>query len=96
MKAFENLRLVVQAYNDLNKDIVLTQSPTIQRISQRLILCLAALMPDTSLYLREISQTYVQLTTNVNRDFHIRPPHELREKLGLNDEMILKVVKPLY
>lgn len=28
-KAFEKSRLVVQAYNDLNKDLVLTQSPTI-------------------------------------------------------------------
>ena len=29
-KAFEKSRLVVQAYNDQGKDLVLTQSPTIQ------------------------------------------------------------------
>jgi hypothetical protein len=29
-KAFEKSRLVVQAYKDQEKDIVLTQSPTIQ------------------------------------------------------------------
>ena len=29
-KAFEKSRLVVQAYNNLNKDLVLTQSYTIQ------------------------------------------------------------------
>ena len=28
-KAFKKLRLVVQAYNDQGKDLVLTQSPTI-------------------------------------------------------------------
>ena len=28
-KTFEKSRLVVQAHNDLNKDLVLTQSPTI-------------------------------------------------------------------
>jgi hypothetical protein len=32
-KAFAKSRLVVQAYNDKEKRIVLTQSPTIQRIS---------------------------------------------------------------
>jgi len=32
-KAFEKSRLVVQAYNDQGKDLVLTQSPTIQRVS---------------------------------------------------------------
>ncbi|KAI0991737.1 hypothetical protein K3495_g16450, partial [Podosphaera aphanis] len=95
-KAFEKSRLVVQAYNDLEKDVVLTQSPTIQRVSQRLILCLAALVPNTRLYLRDISQAYVQSTTNLNRDFYVRPPFELREKLGLRDDMILKVIKPLY
>ena len=41
-KVFEKSRLVVQAYNDLNKDLVLTQSPIIQQVSQRLIVCLAA------------------------------------------------------
>ena len=29
-KAFKKLQLVVQAYNDLEKELVLTQSPTIQ------------------------------------------------------------------
>jgi hypothetical protein len=54
-KAYKKSRLVVQAYNNLEKDIVLTQSPTIQRVSQRLVLCLAAIMPDKKLYLRDIS-----------------------------------------
>lgn len=40
-KAFEKSCLVVQAYNYLNKDLVLTQSPTIQRAGQRLTVCLA-------------------------------------------------------
>jgi len=32
-KAFEKLRLIVQAYNNQGKDLVLTQLPTIQRVS---------------------------------------------------------------
>ena len=57
-KAFEKSRLVVQAYQDIEKNIVLTQSPTIQHISQRLILALAATLPDNSLYLQDIIQAY--------------------------------------
>jgi hypothetical protein len=94
-KAFEKSRLVVQAYYDHGKDLVLTQSPTIQRVSQRLILALSAVLQEeksASLYLRDISQAYVQSNTRLNRDFFVRPPKELELKEG----SILKVVKPLY
>jgi len=70
-KAFEKSRLVVQAYNDHEKELVLTQSPTIQRVSQRLVLALSAILPDASLYLRDISQAYVQSNTRLNRDFFV-------------------------
>ncbi len=97
-KAFEKSRLVVQAYNDGEKQIVLTQSPTIQRVSQRIILCIAAMATkeDVNLYLRDISQAYVQSTTLLNRSFYIRPPTELAQQLGLQEGAILRVVKPLY
>ncbi|POS83447.1 hypothetical protein EPUL_004675 [Erysiphe pulchra] len=97
-KAFEKSRLVVQAYNDREKGVVLTQSPTIQRINQRLIFCIATLMQtnDVNLYLREISQAYVQSITKLNRNFYIKPPQVLKEELGLAKDTVLKVVKPLY
>jgi hypothetical protein len=94
-KAFEKSRLVVQAYNDQEKELVLTQSPTIQRVSQRLILCIAAIGLH-SLYLRDISQAYVQSTTNLNREFYVRPPRELQSELGIGKDTVLKVLKPLY
>ena len=98
-KAFEKSRLVVQAYDDPEKDLVLTQSPTIQRVSQRLILCIAAITQNdvnTHLYLRDISQAYVQSATRLNRDFYIRAPLELSTALGVSQGTILKVVRPLY
>ena len=103
-KAFEKSRLVVQAYNDQEKELVLTQSPTIQRVSQRLILCIAAMKlhndihhhDSTHLYLRDISQAYVQSATNLNREFYIRPPQELETELGIEKDSVLKVLKPLY
>jgi hypothetical protein len=57
-KAFEKSRLVVQAYNNQGKELVLTQSLIIQRVSQRLILCIAAIGLH-NLYLQDISQAYV-------------------------------------
>lgn len=89
-KATEKSRLVVQAYNDREKEFVLTKSPTIQRVSQRIILALSAMLP-LDFYLRDITQAYVQSSTELNRDLYIRPPIEFAEK-----GTILKVIKPLY
>ena len=90
--AYEKSRLVMQAYNDDDKAEVLTQAPTIQRMSQRLILALAASMSHLGLFLRNISQAYVQSIISLARQFFIRPPVEL----GLKNDSILKIIKPLY
>src|SRR5467141_669896 len=76
-KSYEKSRLVVQAYNDNDKNTVFTQSPTIQRVSQRLILCLAVSIQGLNIYLRDISQAYTQSHTFLVRDFYVRPPQEL-------------------
>jgi hypothetical protein len=91
-KAFEKSRLVVQAYNDEEKTAVLTQSPTIQRVSQRILLAIAATFPEYNVYLRDITQAYTQSTTTLNRDFYITPPKGVAQWEGF----YLKVVKPLY
>jgi hypothetical protein len=41
---YEKSRLVIQAYNNNRKEVILTQSPTIQRASQRVIVALAPLI----------------------------------------------------
>jgi hypothetical protein len=63
--AYKKFRLVIQAYNDHEKALVLTQALTIQRISQRIILALAA-SNDHHLYLRDITQAYMQLSISLN------------------------------
>jgi hypothetical protein len=50
----------------------------------------------TGLYLRDILQAYVQSITMLNRDFYVNPPWELAKRLNLIDDLVLKVVKPLY
>ena len=96
--AFEKSRLVIQAYNDEEKTLVLTQSSTIQRVSQRFIICLAVVLQDTNtkLYLRNITQTYVQSSSELNRDFYIRSSEKLINMLDVDQNCILKIIKFLY
>jgi hypothetical protein len=95
-KAFEKSRLVVQTFNDQNKNLILIQSSTIQRVNQRLIVCLIAVFSKMNLYLRNIIQTYVQSITSLNRDFFVRSSVELIKHLDVDSNSILKIVKSLY
>jgi hypothetical protein len=99
-KVFEKSRLVIQVYNDLNKDLILTQSSTIQRVSQRLIVCLTTILRGQGngieLYLRDVTQAYVQSTFDLNRDFYIRSFLELITLLDASNDCILKMIKSLY
>jgi hypothetical protein len=95
-KAFEKSRLVVQRFNDQNKNLILTQSSIIQRINQRLIVCLIVVFSKMNLYLRDITQTYVQSVTSLNRDFFVRSSVELIKHFDIDTNSILKIVKSLY
>jgi hypothetical protein len=88
---YEKSRLVIQTYNDHEKTLMLTQSFTIQRISQRIILVLTAYISDCYLYLRDITHAYVQSNTSLNRKFFIRFSLEL----GLSKSSILQIIKSL-
>ena len=54
---FEKLRLVIQGYNNDGKEVILTQSPTIQRASQRVIVALtpSLIKNRMAVYLRDIT-----------------------------------------
>jgi hypothetical protein len=64
-QAYEKSRLVIQAYNDHEKTLMLTQEFTIQRMSQRIILVIAASI-NHRLYLRNITQAYTQSKSSFN------------------------------
>jgi hypothetical protein len=91
-KAFEKSRLVVQGYNDQGKQGILTQAPTIQRSSQRILLCVLTTKKGVSACVRDISQAYTQSTTALQREIFIKAPIEA----GLSPGAILRVNKPLY
>jgi hypothetical protein len=86
----------MQAFKNQNKTLVLTRSPTIQRVSQRLILCLTVMFSHMKLYLRNITQAYVQSTTSLNRDFYVQSFPELIKLMRISDDCILKMIKSLY
>ncbi len=95
-KAFEKSRFVMQTFNDRNKNLLLIQSFIIQRINQRLIVCLIVVFSKMNLYLKNITQTYVQSITSLNRDFFVRFFVELIKHLDINTNSILKIIKSLY
>ena len=91
INAYEKSRLVMQTYNDDDKAKMLIQTSTIQRMNQRLILTLTANMSHLNLFLRNISQTYVQSIISLAKKFFIRSPVELEL-----ENAIFKIIKLLY
>ncbi|KAI0997736.1 hypothetical protein K3495_g10455 [Podosphaera aphanis] len=81
-KAFEESGLVVQTNNDAGKRDALTQSPKIQRSSQRLALSLSLILPSVDISLRDISQAYTQSTSNLARDIFVYAPNEMNLPRG--------------
>ncbi|KAM4060975.1 reverse transcriptase (RNA-dependent DNA polymerase) [Hirsutella rhossiliensis] len=96
-KPYEKSRLVIQGHNDFEKTTLLTQSPTIQRVSQRLILAIAPGLLQNygiTLSLRDITQAYPQSQTKLSRTILTYLPTELQGKYP--NGTIIRVIKPLY
>ncbi|KAF7567022.1 DUF1421 multi-domain protein [Pyrenophora tritici-repentis] len=95
-KPYEKSRLVIQGYQDYGKEAILTQSPTIQRCSQRLIMSLAPglVQSGMSVELRDITQAYPQAQTTLKRTILAHLPTELVHRYP--EGTILHVIKPLY
>jgi hypothetical protein len=96
---YEKSRLVIQAYNDEGKAEILTQSPTIQRASQRLIVMLAPTMLQMQdrnmfMWLRDITQAYTQSESVLKRLVCANLPKELCSQYP--EGYIMVVLKPLY
>lgn len=98
---YEKSRLVIQGYDDQGKKFILTQAPTIQRSSQRIILALAPTFlsgrmsnEKFKLYLRDITQAYTQSQSELARDVWAYLPLKIRHLHPPGT--IMRVVKPLY
>jgi hypothetical protein len=95
-KPYEKSRLVIQGYQDHGKEAILTQSPTIQRCSQRLMMSLAPVLVQRgmSVELRDITQAYPQAQTDLKRTILAHLPTELVHRYPKGT--LLHVIKPLY
>ncbi|KAI0994535.1 hypothetical protein K3495_g13645 [Podosphaera aphanis] len=95
-RPYEKSRLVIQAYNDDGKDTILTQSPTIQRSSQRIIAALAPslIKNNINLCIRDVNQAYTQSSTLLNRLILAKLPKEIANQFA--PDIIMVVRKPLY
>jgi hypothetical protein len=93
---YEKSRLVIQGYGDDGKSTILTQSPTIQRASQRLILAIVPtlLLGGMVAWLRDITQAYVQSGTELNRKILAQLPAQIRDLYP--PDTVMRVIKPLY
>ena len=62
---FKKSRLVIQGYNNNNKEVIFMQSPTIQQASQWVIIALAPslIKNGMAVYLWDITQAYTQSET---------------------------------
>jgi hypothetical protein len=84
---------MIQIYNDHEKTLMLTQTFIIQKMSQRVMLVIiASINENHHLYLRNITQTYTQSKSSLNRMFFIRSLLDL----NLSNDAILKIIKLLY
>lgn len=95
-KPYEKSRLVIQGYNDAGKADILTQSPTIQRVSQRLIVALAPALMGTGMTveLRDVTQAYPQSKSELARTILARLPKELEARYPPGT--IMRIIRPLY
>lgn len=85
-------RLVACNYRDKNAADLLTKSPTISRLGQRVAVTTAALFPQNQAYTRDISQAYIQSSTELERSVYLRPPLEM----NLDKNHLLLAKRPLY
>lgn len=94
---YEKSRLVVQGFGDIGKKEILTQSPTIQRMSQRFILVIGPSLIKFFYVrgeLRDITQAYPQAKEKLWRQIFARLPKQIAHLFLPNT--ILHIKKALY
>jgi hypothetical protein len=95
-KFYKKSRWIIQGYNNRGKKSILTQFPTIQRMSQRLIMIITMplIIENYVLKLRNITQVYPQLSFEFKREIFAKLPKELRN--AYPPDTIIQIIRPLY
>lgn len=85
-------RLEAQNYEDRGASGIPTKGPTVNRYYQRIDRSIAASLTGGKMFNRDITQSYVQDTTELERTVCKPAPTEM----GLDKDIVLRVVKPLF
>jgi hypothetical protein len=95
-KPYKKSQWIIQGYNNRGKKSILTQFPTIQRMSQRLIMAITMplIIEGYILKLRNITQTYPQSSSELKREIFAKLPKELRNAYLSNT--IIQIIRPFY
>jgi hypothetical protein len=83
-------RLVLGGHRDRDKSRVVHSATTLKQSSVRLLLALAGML-DFDIWSTDITQAYLQSSSNLQREIFVRP-----DVLELDENQLLQVVKPLY
>ena len=94
----------MQIYNDFNKNQVFIQSSIIQRMNQRLIVCITVVLKVNSndsnnsmkLFFQNVIQTYVQSIFNLNRKVYVKSFQKFVSIMKTSYNCIFKIMKSLY
>lgn len=88
----QNRDLWLKNYNDKDALSIMTRSPTVSRLGQRIAVATCPLFPSHTAYIRDVSQAYIQSHSVLDRTVYLKPPEEMN--LGNNEVLLVK--KPLY
>lgn len=94
-KEFAKARFVAQGFNDRMKPFIVHNTPTLRQTSSKIMVS-ASVILGFDIRLLDITQAYLQSKDKLSRDIFIRPRKDDLKYFGFDDEMILKLNKPLY
>ena len=99
-KTYKKICLVIHAYNNQKKNIVLGHVPKILRVSQDIGSGFATISQNNEnvnirFYLWDSIYAYVKISSNLNPSFYIQPLSELILQLSDLFDSIDKVMRPL-
>ena len=92
VKSRKNSRLITRNFRGLGASSVDTKSSTVTRLGLRLAAALGATLLNYISCIREISQSFVQFRSEVNRAVYLKPSSDIQ----LPNGKIYKAVKPFY